>query len=206
MLGGILRVGEQVGFGDGTGRGGLRGCGRGVDGRTAEARPGVDGLPLLVGGRRGAGAHVGGLVEFVSGVPLDPFERDPASGEGCVDGLEEVDVLHGLAVGLLPALALPTGHPLGDRVDDVLRVAQDEEVVLRVGGLLQQVEDGLELAHVVGAVRPPSGVPALAVDEPCPARGSGIGQGGAVGGSDDHGPYCAGIRVRAAAPRCPSRP
>src|SRR5699024_23100 len=102
-----------------------------------------------------------------------------------VERLHDLDVEDRLAVLLAPALALPPRHPRGDRVDDVPAVADDVEVLVEVGRLLQQVEDGGELAHVVGPVRPPAPGPSVVVDVPAPAGWPGVAEGGSVGGGDD---------------------
>src|SRR5699024_4801992 len=113
-------------------------------------------LLLRERGGGGVGATIRGLVHRMAGMPLDPLELDAATGERAIDVLEQIDVQHGLAVLLAPALALPSRHPLRDRVDHVLAVAQDQQVLVGVlGGGLEQVEHGLQLAHVVGAVGQP---------------------------------------------------
>src|SRR5699024_1802107 len=146
-------------------------------------------LLLRERGGGGVGATIRGLVHRMAGMPLDPLELDAATGERAIDVLEQIDVQHGLAVLLAPALALPSRHPLRDRVDHVLAVAQDQQVLVGVlGGGLEQVEHGLQLAHVVGAVGPAARAPGVLVDVPGPAGRPGIAEGGAVGGcSDAHG-------------------
>src|SRR5438132_11395775 len=107
---------------------------------------------------------------------LHPFEADPPLGHGRVDPLDDLEVLDGLPVALPPATTLPARHPLRDRVDDVGAVADDDEVVVDAGGLLEQVQDGGELANVVGAVRPATAGPAVGVEVPGPAGGSGVAE------------------------------
>ncbi len=148
-------------------------------------RPLGNGRLALVGLGCRAGTDVGGLVEPVTDVSLDPLEPVPPAGDGGVDLLHELEVHDRLAVALLPALLLPARHPLRDRVDDVLAVAEDVEVVVDVLGRPEQFEDGAQLTHVVRAVRPPAGRPAVVVDIPGPACGSGVAEGGAVCGSGD---------------------
>src|SRR5699024_1259090 len=143
-------------------------------------------LLLGEGCRGGVGAAGGGSVHRVPGVALDPFELPAAPGERTVDGLHQLDVQDRLAVLLAPALAPPARHRLGDGVDDVLAVAQDQQVLVGVdGGGLEQVEHRFQLAHVVGAVRPAARAPGVLVDVPGPARGTGVAEGGAVGGCSD---------------------
>lgn len=122
----------------------------------------------------------------MTGVALDPFEAHAPTGDGAVDGLHEVDVEDRLAVLLPPPLALPPRHPLGDRVDDVLGVAHDGQLVLQASGLLEEVEHRLELTHVVRAVRPAACGPAGVVDEPGPPGGAGVAQGGTVCCGNQH--------------------
>lgn len=116
-------------------------------GLTVAAGPpgaGVGCTALLVCRGRAVREPVRLLVEGVTGVALDPLEADPAPGHGGIERLHDLDVEDRLAVALLPPLALPPGHPLGDGVDDVLAVAVDDEVVVGARRLLEQVEDGRE--------------------------------------------------------------
>src|SRR5699024_9892325 len=73
----------------------------------AAAVAGADVRILLLRERGGGGvrATIRGLVHRVAGMPLDPFELDAAPGERAIDVLEQIDVQHGLAVLLAPALA-----------------------------------------------------------------------------------------------------
>ncbi|MPN03643.1 hypothetical protein SDC9_150874 [bioreactor metagenome] len=125
----------------------------------------------------GPGAEVGRLVHRVAVVSTDPLEGDVAALHRLVEGLDQIDVQHGLTVGLLPALPLPALGPLGDHVDRVLAVAQHVQRLADVGGLLQQVQHRHQLAHVVGAVRPAAAGPAVVVDVPGPAGRSWIAEG-----------------------------
>ena len=160
------------------------------DGGRGAARPsgarGNRDAAALVGLGDGAGAFVGGLVERMADMALDPFEPVSAAHERLVELLQELEVHHGLAVCLAPALALPPGHPLRHRVDDVLAVAEHEELVVDVRRRAEELEHRLQLAHVVGRVLPSAGRPAVVVDVPRPAGRAGVSEGRTVGGGDDH--------------------
>ncbi|MPM59543.1 hypothetical protein SDC9_106387 [bioreactor metagenome] len=120
-------------------------------------------------------------------VTLHPLEADVAAHQSLVQGLQQILVEHGLAVGLFPALPFPAGHPLGDGIDDVLAVAQDlQRLVRQMCGRAQQIEHRVQLALVVRAFRPAPGVPVIVVDVPRPARRTGVRQGRTVCGCDDH--------------------
>jgi hypothetical protein len=177
---GVVVEGEQRRLGC---RGGVCGGGPRHDGgrtihitRAHPAGAGVDRAAPLEGLRRGARAGVGGLIERVVGVALDPLEAVGAADERLVDLLEQLDVHHGLAVGLAPSLALPARHPLGDAVDHVLAVAQDEQVVGQVGRRAEELQHGHELALVVGGVLPAARRPAVVVDVPRPAGRTGVAE------------------------------
>ena len=120
-------------------------------------------------------------------VPLDPLEAVGAPHDRRVDLLEDLHVHHGLAVGLAPPLRLPAPHPLRHAVDDVLAVAEDQEVVVDVSGRVEQLEHRLQLALIIGRVLPAAGVPVGVVDVPGPAGRARVAEGRAVGGSGDHG-------------------
>ena len=62
------------------------------------------------------GEPVAALVELDADVALDPVEGHVVAAVERVELLPEVLVEHGLAVGLLPAAALPARHPLRDAV------------------------------------------------------------------------------------------
>ena len=127
-------------------------------------------------------------LSVVAGVALHPLEGVPAALQRAIEALEQLPVQHGSAVGLAPAFALPAGHPLRHRVDHVLAVAEDAQVVVHVGRRLEEVDDRHELALVVRAVRPSAGRPVLVVDVPGPAGRAGVAEGGAVRRRDDrHG-------------------
>ena len=161
---------------------------------------------LLVGARSTIRQGIRLLVELVTRVTLHPNKLVVAAGQRLIQRLQKVAVEHRLAVGFLPALLLPAGHPLGQRVNDVLAIAVHAQLRLRAGcGRLEQVQDCLELAHVVGAVRPAAARPVVVVDIPCPARRSGVAQRRAVCGGNDllravHGTFflCRRSIVRAA--------
>ena len=125
--------------------------------------------------------------ELVARRALHPLEPVPAAREHLVEALQQLDVHHRLAVGLAPALALPPGHPLGDRVDHVLAVAEHVQLVVEVRGRAEELEHGGQLGLVVGGVRPAARRPARVVDVPGPARGAGVSESRSVGGGDDHG-------------------
>src|SRR6185312_14375298 len=118
-------------------------------------------------------------------VPAHPLESVAAPGDRLVDLLEQLDVLHGLAVALAPALFLPAGHPLGHRIDDVLAVAEDEQVFARVVRGAEQFEHRRELALVVGRAWPATRGPVVFVDVPRPARRARVAEGRAVCGCGD---------------------
>ena len=161
---------------------------------------------LLIGTRSTIRQGVRLLVELVTRVALDPNKLVVAAGQRLIQRLQKIAVEHGLAVGFLPALLLPAGHPLGQRVNDVLAIAVHAQLRLRAGcGRLEQVQDSFELTHIVGAVRPASARPVVVVDIPCPARRSGVAQRRAVCGGNDllravHGTFflCRHSIVRAA--------
>ena len=165
---------------------------RSVDGGDgcAVARPaGTRGhrAAAAVGLGDGARPGVGRLVQLVPDVALHPLEPVPAARQHLVEALQQLDVHHRLAVGLAPALALPPGHPLGDRVDHVLAVAEHVQLVVEVRGRAEELEHGGQLGLVVGGVRPAARRPARVVDVPGPARGAGVSKSRSVGGGDDHG-------------------
>lgn len=139
---------------------------------------------LLVGRGNSACALIGGFVEVVTSVALNPFEGVFSADDRLVDVLEKVHIQHGLAVGLPPALPLPARHPLGDAVDDVLTVAKDQQFFLwYVGRRPKQVKDGHQFALVVGTVRPTSCSPTGVVNIPGPTGRPRITEGGPIGGS-----------------------
>ena len=73
-------------------------------------------------------------------------------------------------------------------LDEALAYAKaqhDAQIVVEMSRRLQQIDDGHQLALVVGAVRPAAGGPAVVVDVPGPAGRTGVAEGGAVGGCDD---------------------
>ena len=141
---------------------------------------------LLVGARGTVRQGIRLLIERVTRVALHPNKLVVAAGQRLIQRLQKVAVEHGLAVGFLPALLLPAGHPLGQRVNDVLAIAVHAQLRLRAGcGRLEQVQDSLELTHIVGAVRPAAARPVVVIDIPCPARRSGVAQRRAVCGGND---------------------
>ena len=141
---------------------------------------------LLIGARSTIRQGIRLLVELVTRVALHPNKLVVAAGQRLIQRLQQVAVEHGLAVRLLPALLLPAGHPLGQRVNDVLAIAVHAQLRLRAGcGRLEQVQDSFELTHVIGAVRPAAARPVVIVDIPCPARRSGVAQRRAVCGGND---------------------
>ncbi len=87
--------------------------------------------------------------------------------------------------------------------DAVLEVVSphSEQVVARVVGLPEQIEDGHQFGLVVGGVLPAARRPAVAVHEPGPARGAGVGQRRSVGGSNNHRPIVPGSALRLMPPR-----
>src|SRR3954452_5977849 len=109
-------------------------------------------------------------------MPLYPQELDPTTCHRLVQGLHDLHVEDRLAVALLPAAALPAGHPLSDRVDHVGAVAVDQQVLGEVGRLLQEVENGGQLGLVVRPVRPSTGRPAALVDVPPPTGRTGVAE------------------------------
>ena len=159
------------------------------DGAPSPVQPGPRGhlaaAPVRLGDRACPG--VGRLVQLVPDVAPHPLESVAATGERLVELLEQLDVHDGLAVGLAPALALPPGHPLRDRVDHVLAVAEHEQLVVEVRGRAEELEHGRQLGLVVRGVRPAAGRPAVVVDVPGPARGAGVSESRSVGGGGDHG-------------------
>ena len=141
---------------------------------------------LLVGARGTVRQGIRLLIERVTRVALHPNKLVVAAGQRLIQRLQKVAVEHGLAVGFLPALLLPAGHPLGQRVNDVLAIAVHAQLCLRAGcGRFEQVQDSLKLTHIVGAVRPAAARPVVVVDIPCPARRSGVAQRRAVCGGND---------------------
>src|SRR5207245_2921260 len=84
------------------------------------------------------------------------------------------------------------------RVDDVLAVAEHEEVVVGARGGAEELEHGFQLAHVVGAVLPPTGGPVLVVDVPGPPGRPGVAEGGSVGRCGDRHRVIVGSAVREA--------
>ena len=141
------------------------------------AEPGTlpDRHALLVRRGRCPGADVRRLVELVPRMAPHPLEGVLAAHERLVDFLEEVHVQHRLAVGLAPALALPAGHPLGHGVDDVLAVAEDQQVFPgHVRRCPEQVQHRHQFALVVRAVGPSAGPPAVVIHVPGPAGRAGI--------------------------------
>lgn len=155
----------------------------------SEARPGCERRTRLEGLGRSIGALIGGFVEWVTGVPLDPFEAHLASDHGFVEGLDDLQIEHRLAIALAPTLALPTSHPLGDRVDHIGRVTDDVQRFISGRSLLQQIEYGAQLADIVGAVGKSPCPPAPFIDKPGPTCWTRIAQGGAIRRSHDrHAP------------------
>ena len=88
---------------------------------------------LLVGARSTIRQGIRLLVELVTRVTLHPNKLVVAAGQRPIQRLQQVAVEHGLTVGLLPALLLPAGHPLGQRVNDVLAIAVHAQLRLRAG-------------------------------------------------------------------------
>src|SRR3984957_5669572 len=66
------------------------------------------------------GQLVGALVARVAGVTLDPVPGDLVRCHRGDEALPQVDVLDRLLGGGPPAVALPSGQPLGDPVEHVL--------------------------------------------------------------------------------------
>jgi len=138
------------------------------------------------------GAHGGGVRRQL----IDPFIARNASvagdvGEGdrpgClegVQGLPEVAVLHGLLVGVLPALGLPSFQPFGRAFGDIGAVCEQGD-----GGAgrdhFQGVDSGQQLRTIVGDVgQKPSGFCSGAirvVDEVSPGSRAGVAMACAIG-------------------------
>ena len=78
---------------------------------------------LLIGARGTIRQGICLLVELVTRVALHPNKLVVAAGQRLIQRFQQVAVEHGLAVGFLPALLLPAGHPFGQRVNDVLAIA-----------------------------------------------------------------------------------
>ena len=136
---------------------------------------------LLVGGGHRPGCRIRRLVQRVPRMPLHPREAHLPAPQLRIQLAHQIRVQHRLAVTLFPAALLPARHPLRQRIDDVLGIAQN--VQLLAGAVLggqQQVQHGHQLALVVGALWPAARMPAGLVDEPGPAGGAGVTQGGAV--------------------------
>ena len=118
-------------------------------------------------------------------VPAHPFEAHGAPCQIGIEGLHEVIIEDRLAIGLAPPPLLPAVAPLGQGVDDVLRVRLDQQVLTGTGGGAQKLEDGGELTAVIRRLRPAARRPAVLVHIPGPTGGSGIPERGAVRGGDD---------------------
>ena len=122
-----------------------------------------------------------GLIQLVPGMSLNPDHLVVPAGACGIERFEQVTVLHRFTVGLFPAAFLPPGHPLSEGVDHVLAVAVDQKFALgAMCGRLKQVENRLDLAHIVGAVLPAPCRPVVLVNVPCPSGRPGITKRGAV--------------------------
>src|SRR3546814_3126936 len=64
----------------------------------------------------GAGKLVGALVLRVSRMSLHPLPVNAMGAGGLKQGLPQLAILHRLAIGRPPAVALPAENPLGDAV------------------------------------------------------------------------------------------
>ena len=149
--------------------------------RAGKSRAGFGFSPLFEGLCSCVCAGVCGLIQLVPSMPLNPDHLVVPAGACGIERFEQVTVLHGFTVGLFPAAFLPPGHPLGEGVNHVLAVAVDQKFALgAVGGRLKQVENRLDLAHIVGAVLPAPCRPVVLVNVPCPSGRSGITKRGAV--------------------------
>ena len=175
---GVLGVSMVLGF---TSLGGLEALFTCCMRRAGKSRAGFGFSPLFEGLCCCVRAGVCGLVQLVPGMPLNPDHLVVPAGACGIERFEQVTVLHGFTVGLFPAAFLPPGHPLGEGVNHVLAVAVDQKFTLgAVSGRLKQVENRLDLAHIVGAVLPAPCRPVVLVNVPCPTGRPGITKRGAV--------------------------
>ena len=150
-------------------------------GRTGKSRAGFGFSPLFEGLCGCVRAGVCGLIQLVPSMPFNPDHLVVPAGACGIERFEQVTVLHGFTVGLFPAAFLPPGHPLGEGVNHVLAVAVDQKFALgAMGGRLKQVENCLDLAHIVGTVLPAPCCPVVLVNVPCPTGRPGITKRGAV--------------------------
>ena len=97
-------------------------------------------------------------------MPLDPLEGHCAPLHGTVDFLNELEVFNGFLIGLDPPALLPTGRPLGDHVNCVLRVREDVEVFACQTGLssgIEKLKNCIEFAQIVGTTGPTARIPTI---------------------------------------------
>ena len=95
----------------------------------------------------GFGQLVAALVEFDADVAFDPVEGDVVGGVELVQFDPVSLVEDGLAVGFLPAPALPAGDPFGDAVLEVLAVCVQGD--FRAFRCKAQGHDGCQELHAV---------------------------------------------------------
>ena len=74
-------------------------------------------------GNRGDRELIGALVHLMPGVALDPMPAHVVLPERRIEPFPEVDVLHRLLVGGLPAVALPAVDPFRNAIMDVFAVS-----------------------------------------------------------------------------------
>ena len=95
---------------------------------------------------------------------LHPLEGNCAPLHGAVDFLNELEVFDGFLIGLDPPALLPTGRPLGDHINRVLRVREDVEVFAcqtGLSGCLKEFKDSIQFAQIVGTAGPTARIPTI---------------------------------------------
>src|SRR3546814_7413014 len=98
------------------------------------AANGLSAPALPFGG--GAGKLVGALVLRVSRMSLHPLPVNAMGAGGLKQGLPQLGILHRLAIGRAPAVALPAENPLGDAVADIDAVGVERHLA----GPLQRLQ------------------------------------------------------------------
>ena len=116
------------------------------------------------------------LVAGVSGMPFDPHELNGSGtfGKLIVNRANQLGVLHGFFLRILPTVLLPTMHPLGGTVDRILGVGFNDQ---RLGTRMraQRFQHGAKLPDLIGAVRGTAGIAISGMPVPVIGRSVVIG-------------------------------
>lgn len=120
--------------------------------------------------RHRPGSTIGSLIQWLPRMSLHPRKLHIAVRHRRIQFTHQIRIQHRLIIRLLPAASLPARHPLRDRINYILRIAQHMQTLIRpMLRRPQQIQHRHQLAHIIGALRPTPRMPTLIIHIPSPA-------------------------------------